>query len=183
MFFYLNICMISVSHLRKVYGSTAAVDDISFEIKKGEIVGLLGPNGAGKTTTMRVITGYLPKTQGVVMVNDVDIDDQPFLAKKAIGYLPENTPLYDDMKVSEFLSFVADLRQLSHSQKQTRIHELVKTLGLQDRLHQDIGHLSRGYRHRVGLAQALLHDPEVLILAEPTSGLDPNQTMEIRSLS
>lgn len=174
--------MISVSHLRKLYNDTPAVDDISFEIKKGEIVGLLGPNGAGKTTTMRIMTGYLPKTTGEVSVNGIDIEDDPLSAKKAIGYLPENTPLYDDMKVLEFLSFVADLRQLSRSQKQTRIHELVKTLGLHDRLHQEIGHLSKGYRQRVGLAQALLHDPEVLILDEPTSGLDPNQTVEIRSL-
>lgn len=174
--------MISVSHLRKVYQETPAVDDISFNINKGEIVGLLGPNGAGKTTTMRIITGYLPKTSGEVSINSIDIEDDPLMAKKAIGYLPENTPLYDDMKVSEFLSFVADLRQLSTSQKKTRIHELVNTLGLHDRLNQEIGHLSKGYRQRVGLAQALLHDPEVLILDEPTSGLDPNQTMEIRSL-
>lgn len=174
--------MIKVDHLRKLYGDFAAVDDISFEIKKGEIVGLLGPNGAGKTTTMRVLTGFLPATSGEVTINGHDVFENPLGVKQSIGYLPENAPLYQDMKVEEYLEYVSDLRGLSKTQKRKRIREVAEQTGLTPRLRQEIGHLSKGFRQRVGLAQALIHDPEVLILDEPTSGLDPNQIIEIRSL-
>lgn len=174
--------MIKVDHLRKLYGEFTAVDDISFEIKKGEIVGFLGPNGAGKTTTMRVLTCFLPATSGEVNINGYDAFENPLMVKKAIGYLPESAPLYQDMKVEEYLEYVADLRGISKSQRRKRVREVAEQTGLTPRLRQDISHLSKGYRQRVGLAQALIHDPEVLILDEPTSGLDPNQIVEIRSL-
>jgi len=174
--------MITVERLRKRYGEVLAVDDISFEIKKGEIVGLLGPNGAGKTTTMRIITGFLPATSGEVRVNDADVFSEPLKVKQSIGYLPESAPLYTDMKVQEYLTYVGKMRGMSASQIKKRIKEVCELTGLTPRMRQDIGHLSKGYRQRVGLAQALLHDPEVLILDEPTSGLDPNQIVEIRSL-
>ncbi|MDP2690836.1 MAG: ATP-binding cassette domain-containing protein [bacterium] len=174
--------MITVDHLTKLYDDFVAVDDISFEIKKGEIVGLLGPNGAGKTTTMRILTGFLPASSGQVTINSHDVFEDPIRVKASIGYLPESAPLYQDMKVEEYLEFIADLRGLNRSQKRNRIREVVDQTGLTPRLRQEIGHLSKGYRQRVGLAQALLHNPEVLILDEPTSGLDPNQIVEIRSL-
>lgn len=174
--------MITVERLRKRYGEVLAVDDISFEIKKGEIVGLLGPNGAGKTTTMRIITGFLPATSGEVRVNDADVFSEPLKVKQSIGYLPESAPLYTDMKVQEYLTYIGKMRGMSASQIKKRIKEVCELTGLTPRMRQDIGHLSKGYRQRVGLAQALLHDPEVLILDEPTSGLDPNQIVEIRSL-
>ncbi len=172
--------MIQVRNLRKLYGQSIAVDDISFEVKQGEIVGLLGPNGAGKTTTMRVITGFFPASSGVVEVNGHSVETHPLLVKRSIGYLPENCPLYLDMKVQEFLQFVADVRGVKHAAH--RIREVAKLIGVEDRLQQEIGTLSKGYRQRVGLAQAILHDPDVLILDEPTVGLDPNQIIEIRSL-
>ncbi len=172
--------MIQVQNLRKLYGDSVAVDDISFEVKQGEIVGLLGPNGAGKTTTMRVITGFFPASSGVVEVNGRSVETHPLLVKRSIGYLPENCPLYQDMKVQEFLQFVAQVRNIKHALH--RIREVGKLIGLEDRLQQEIGTLSKGYRQRVGLAQAILHDPDVLILDEPTVGLDPNQIIEIRSL-
>ena len=174
--------MITVERLRKHYGEVVAVDDISFDIKKGEIVGLLGPNGAGKTTTMRIITGFLPASSGEVRVNDADVFSDPLRVKGSIGYLPESAPLYTDMKVQEYLLFVGRLRGMKPAQLNKRIKEVCEQTGLTPRLRQDIGHLSKGYRQRVGLAQALLHDPEVLILDEPTTGLDPNQIVEIRSL-
>jgi len=174
--------MIKVENLKKLYGDFIAVDDISFEIKRGEIVGLLGPNGAGKTSTMRILTCFLPATSGEVSINGHDAFENPYLVKKSIGYLPENAPLYQDMKVEEYLEYVADIREIPKSQKRKRIREVAEKTGLAPRLRQEIGHLSKGYKQRVGLAQALLHDPEVLILDEPTSGLDPNQIIEIRSL-
>jgi ABC-2 type transport system ATP-binding protein len=174
--------MISVDHLRKHYGDFVAVDDISFEIKKGEIVGLLGPNGAGKTTTMRVLTCFMPATSGEVTVNGSDAFEDPIEVKRSIGYLPESAPLYGDMKVEEYLDYVAELREIPKSKRKKRIKEVAEQTGLLPRLRQDINHLSKGYKQRVGLAQALIHDPEVLILDEPTSGLDPNQIVEIRSL-
>ena len=176
------VYMIKVENLRKLYDDFVAVDGISFEIKKGEIVGLLGPNGAGKTTAMRVITGYLPGNSGEASINGHDVFTEPLEIKRAIGYLPENAPLYHDMKVGEYLDYIADLRDIPASQKRARIKAVAEQTGLTPRLRQEIGHLSKGYKQRVGLAQALIHDPEVLILDEPTSGLDPNQIIEIRSL-
>jgi len=174
--------MIKVDNLKKLYGFFAAVDDISFEIKQGEIVGLLGPNGAGKTTAMRVLTCYLPANSGEVCINDNDVFEDPLAVKSSIGYLPENAPLYQDMKVEEYLEFIARLRNISKSKRRKRIREVADKTGLSNRLRQEISHLSKGYRQRVGLAQAMIHDPDVLILDEPTSGLDPNQIVEIRSL-
>ncbi len=174
--------MIKVEDLKKVYGELVAVDGISFACKKGEIVGLLGPNGAGKSTTMRIITCYLPASSGQVTVNGHDAFTEPVEVNKAIGYLPESTPLYTDMKVEEYLDYIGEMRGMSASKRSSRIREVCKMTGLTPRLRQDIGHLSKGYRQRVGLAQALLHDPEVLILDEPTSGLDPNQIVEIREM-
>src|SRR5690606_29887456 len=167
--------MIHVENLVKLYGDFIAVDGISFDIKKGEIVGFLGPNGAGKTSTMRVLTCFLPATSGQVTINGHDAFENPYMVKKSIGYLPENAPLYHDMKVEEYLEYVADIRGIAKSQKKKRIREIADKTGLTPRLRQEISHLSKGFRQRVGLAQALLHDPEVLILDEPTSGLDPNQ--------
>jgi ABC-2 type transport system ATP-binding protein len=174
--------MITVDHLRKHYGDFVAVDDISFEIKKGEIVGLLGPNGAGKTTTMRMLTCFMPATSGEITVNGADAFENPLQVKQAIGYLPESAPLYGDMKVEEYLQYVAELREIPKNTRRKRIREVAEQTGLSARLRQDISHLSKGYKQRVGIAQALIHDPEVLILDEPTSGLDPNQIVEIRSL-
>lgn len=168
--------------MTKRYGEFTAVDDISFEVKTGEIVGFLGPNGAGKTTTMRVLTCFLPATSGEVIINGHDAFENPLAVKASIGYLPENTPLYSDMKVEEFLEFMADARGMKPSEKRKRIREVAEQTGITPRLRQEIGHLSKGFKQRVGLAQALLHDPEVLIMDEPTSGLDPNQIIEIRSL-
>lgn len=174
--------MILVQNLRKSYGEFVAVDDISFKINKGEIVGFLGPNGAGKTTTMRILTGFLPASSGEVVLNECDVFENPSGVKRSVGYLPESNPLYLDMKVEEYLDYVADLRGIAKSKKRTRIKEVAEQTGISQRLRQEIGHLSKGYRQRVGLAQALIHDPEILILDEPTSGLDPNQIVEIRKL-
>lgn len=174
--------MITVQNLRKLYGEFTAVDDISFEIKKGEIVGLLGPNGAGKTTTMRMLTCFLPATSGEINVNGFDAFENPLMVKKSMGYLPENAPLYQDMKVEEYLQYVAEMRGISKTHQRKRIREVADQTGLTPRLRQEISHLSKGYKQRVGIAQALIHNPEVLILDEPTSGLDPNQIIEIRTL-
>lgn len=174
--------MITVRNLRKLYGEFTAVEDISFEIKKGEIVGLLGPNGAGKTTTMRMLTCFLPATSGEINVNGFDAFENPLMVKNSMGYLPENAPLYQDMKVEEYLQYVADMRGIPKTQRRKRIREVADQTGLTPRLRQEISHLSKGYRQRVGIAQALIHNPEVLILDEPTSGLDPNQIIEIRTL-
>ncbi len=171
---------ISVAGLTKVYGTQKAVDNISFELKKGEIVGFLGPNGAGKSTTMKMITGYLPATSGVVKVSGFDVATQPLEVKRSVGYLPEANPLYYDMYVREFLEFSAGVHKLSNVKQ--RIEQMIDITGLGKEAHKKIGMLSKGYKQRVGLAQAMLHDPQVLILDEPTSGLDPNQLAEIRDL-
>lgn len=173
---------IKVENLTKKYGTQKAVDDISFEVKEGEILGFLGPNGAGKTTTMKIITCYMAPSEGDVQVHGNSIHEAPDLIKKRIGYLPESNPLYYDMPVLEYLEFVADLQGVPKDQVQKRIVEMVRVCGLNVEKHKKIGELSKGYRQRVGLAQAMIHDPDILILDEPTSGLDPNQIVEIRKL-
>lgn len=159
-----------------------AVDDISFAVNEGEIVGFLGPNGAGKSTTMKIITGFLPPTEGTALVEGESVEDHPMSVKKKVGYLPEHNPLYLDMYVHEYLHFMAGIFGLSSSQKRNRVTEMIHLCGLADEQNKRIGLLSKGFRQRVGLAQALIHDPKVLILDEPTSGLDPNQLVEIRKL-
>jgi ABC-2 type transport system ATP-binding protein len=171
---------IKVSGLKKLYGEQKAVNDISFSIEQGEIVGFLGPNGAGKSTTMKMITGYLAPDAGEIEVAGVRINDQPNESKKKIGYLPEANPLYFDMYVREYLDFIAGIHQVKEPAK--AIDDAIKLTGLTPEKHKKIGQLSKGYKQRVGLAAALIHDPEVLILDEPTSGLDPNQIMEIRDV-
>jgi ABC-2 type transport system ATP-binding protein len=187
-----------VDHVTKTYGTQKALDDISLEIKPGEVVGLLGPNGAGKSTLMKILTCYLPPTSGNASVNGFDVLEQSMDVRRRVGYLPENNPLYLDLYVKEFLHFIAGIKHLEQktgssktSQEKdatqkfnpaSRIADIIALTGLGDEQHKKIGALSRGYRQRVGLAQALLHDPEVLILDEPTSGLDPNQLVDIRHL-
>ena len=173
---------IAVRNLTKLYGEQKAVDDISFDVKTGEILGFLGPNGAGKTTTMKIITCYMPPSSGTVDVDGLDNAEYSLEVRKKIGYLPEMTPLFSDMNVVVYLEYWAQLHSLRGGAMQHRIKEMVHTCGLEDVPHKDIGELSKGYRQRVGLAQAMIHDPEVLILDEPTSGLDPNQIVEIRNL-
>ena len=172
---------ITVSNITKYYGSQKALDNVSFKIDTGEIVGFLGPNGAGKSTMMKIITGFIPASSGTVMVNGMDIEEKPVEIKKLIGYLPENNPLYTDMYVREYLKFIAGIYRLGKKTRD-RIEEVINLTGLKPEQHKKIGQLSKGYRQRVGLAQALIHDPEILILDEPTSGLDPNQLVEIRNL-
>ncbi len=172
---------VKVSHLSKIYGSQRAVDDISFEVNKGEVLGFLGPNGAGKSTTMKILTCFIPPTTGSALVCDHDITAEPLEVAKKIGYLPESNPLYLDMYVREYLEFMAGLHQLGKITN-ARINEMIEVTGLTAEHKKKVGQLSKGYKQRVGLAQAMLHDPEVLILDEPTSGLDPNQLVEIRSL-
>ncbi|MCQ2533256.1 MAG: ABC transporter ATP-binding protein [Clostridia bacterium] len=174
--------MIEINNLVKHYGETKAVNGISFNVNKGEVLGFLGPNGAGKSTTMNIITGYLSSTSGSVKVNGHDILEEPELAKKSIGYLPELPPLYLDMTVIEYLSFIADLKKVPKAERKeqlAKILAMVKIANVSDRL---IGNLSKGYKQRVGIAQALVGNPEILILDEPTVGLDPNQILEIRKL-
>ena len=171
---------IHVSHLSKVFGHQRAVDDISFEVAKGEILGFLGPNGAGKTTTMRMITGYLAPDEGEILVDDQPVREETTSIRAKIGYLPENNPLYIDMYVREYLRYVARVYKMHDPAH--RIEEVLSLTGLLPESHKLISSLSKGYRQRVGLAQAILHDPEVLILDEATSGLDPNQLIEIRQL-
>lgn len=173
---------IVVKNLTKVYGSQRAVDDISFRVNTGEILGFLGPNGAGKTTTMKAITTYLAPDTGAISVGEYSVADDPDEVKKQIGYLPEHNPLYEDMPVLDYLRFVADIQGIKKDQVKNRILEMVRVCGLEGEKHKKINELSKGYKQRVGLAQALIHDPEVLILDEPTSGLDPNQIIEIREL-
>jgi ABC-2 type transport system ATP-binding protein len=173
---------ITVENLTKQYGSQKAIDSISFDVKPGEILGFLGPNGAGKTTTMKIITCFMAPSDGDVKVGDFSIHDNQEEIKKQIGYLPENNPLYYEMPVLEYLSFVADLQGVEKSKIKNRIVEMVHLTGLNEEKHKKIGELSKGFRQRVGLAQAMIHDPEVLILDEPTTGLDPNQIIEIRKL-
>jgi len=173
---------ISVRNLTKTYGIQKAVDNISFEVKTGEVVGFLGPNGAGKSTTMRIITCYQAASQGDVLLDGVSVREDPDNVKKMIGYLPENNPLYSEMAVIDYLKFCAELQGVEKSQLEKRIKEMVRKCGLEDEKHKKIQELSKGYRQRVGLAQAMIHDPDILILDEPTSGLDPNQIVEIRNL-
>jgi len=172
---------IQVSGLTKLYDTQKAVDGISFEVKKGEIAGFLGPNGAGKSTTMKMITGYLPPTSGTATVCGFDVVEKPMEVRKRVGYLPEANPLYFEMYVREYLEFSAGIHKIG-ADKGKRIEEMIEMTGLFKEAHKKIGALSKGYKQRVGLAQAMLHDPEVLILDEPTSGLDPNQIVEIRDL-
>ena len=169
---------IEVKKLSKVYGTQKALIEVSFEINKGEIVGFLGPNGAGKSTLMKILTGYIPQTNGDAKICNLDINKNSIKTRSRIGYLPEHNPLYLDMYVKEYLEFVADIYKVNRKY----IDEMIKKTGLIKEQHKLIGSLSKGYRQRVGLAQALIHNPEVLILDEPTTGLDPNQLIEIRSL-
>ena len=171
---------VSVKGLTKLYGTQKAVDNVSFEARKGEVLGFLGPNGAGKTTTMKIITCFIPQSEGAVSVNGFDTATEPMKVRETIGYLPEHNPLYKDMYVKEYLNFVAGLHKIKP--RNGRIDEMVELTGLGQEQHKQIGALSKGYRQRVGLAQAMLHDPDVLILDEPTSGLDPNQLVDIRAL-
>ncbi len=171
---------IEVSQVTRLYGAQKAVDDISFSVKNGEIVGFLGPNGAGKSTTMKMITGYIAPDKGKLTVAGIDVQSNPLDAKKKIGYLPEANPLYYDMYVREYLDFIGDMHQLTS--KKHRIEQVIKDVGLTPESRKRTGQLSKGYKQRVGLAAAILHDPEVLILDEPTTGLDPNQILEIREL-
>lgn len=173
---------IVVESLSKVYGSQHAVDDISFSVAEGEILGFLGPNGAGKSTTMKIATSYLPPTSGTVKVGGYDVMENALQVKKIVGYLPEHNPLYTEMYIHEYLEFIGELHGLRGKQLKERKSEMVKLCGLEREQHKKIGALSKGYRQRVGLAQALIHDPQVIILDEPTTGLDPNQILEIRGL-
>lgn len=174
--------MIEVENLTKHFGPKFAVNDLSFTVKPGEVLGFLGPNGAGKSTTMRMITGFITPSSGDAKICGHSILDEPFLAKEKIGYLPESAPLYNDMTVIGFLKFCADVRNLVGSAKTEAVDRAIETCFLNTVAHQSIDTLSKGYRHRTCLAQALLHDPEVLILDEPTDGLDPNQKHEVRQL-
>lgn len=171
---------ISVNAVTKKYGNQFALNNVNIEIKPGEIVGFLGPNGAGKSTMMKILTGYIPQTSGKAFVCGFDVEEDPIAVKKRIGYLPEHNPQYTEMYVKEYLSFCAGLFHVKN--KKARIAEMIQLVGLQKEQHKIIDSLSKGYRQRVGLAQALLHNPEVLILDEPTTGLDPNQVVEIRNL-
>jgi len=171
--------MIEVSHLSRQFGTFRAVDDVSFSIPTGQIVALLGPNGAGKTTTMRMICGFLGATSGSVKIDGKDITEDPVQAKSKIGYMPESAPLYSDMIVEDYLNYVAQMQNVDAAQK---VPALCQTCGLKEVMHKNISELSRGYRQRVGLAHALMNDPEILVLDEPTSGLDPNQIEDVRSL-
>jgi ABC-2 type transport system ATP-binding protein len=173
---------IQINNLSKKYGPQMAVDHISFEVKTGEIVGFLGPNGAGKSTSMKMITGYLGIGEGDILVGGRSVRDHGDELKKHIGYLPENNPLYLDMPVIDYLRFCAALQRVASDQIESRIRSMIHVCGLNAEKHKKIGELSKGYRQRVGLAQAMIHDPEILILDEPTTGLDPNQIVEIRKL-
>ena len=174
--------MIEVQHLTKRYGPVTAVDDISFTVERGEILGFLGPNGAGKTTTMRVLTGYMPPTEGKAVVAGYDVMERPIEAKRRTGYLPETPPLYPEMTVRDYLSFVAKIKRVPRGERKARVEEMMRKTHVDDVAHRHCGKLSKGYRQRVGLAQALMHNPEVLILDEPTAGLDPKQIIETRQL-
>jgi len=174
--------MISVQNITKHFGDTEALRGVSFEVQKGEVLGFLGPNGAGKSTTMRIITCYMPADAGTVSVAGFDVSDNSLEVRRRLGYLPESAPLYHDMKVIEFLEYISDIRQIGRAERRKRISEMVEVCGLGSVLYKNIAHLSRGFRQRVGLAQSMLHDPDILILDEPTLGLDPNQIIEIREL-
>ena len=174
--------MIQVENLTKYYSDLCAVNQISLEVQKGEIIGLLGPNGAGKTTTLRMLTGFLKPSKGNVNIMDYNIDEHPLEIKKILGYLPESAPLYHDMLVYDYLNYVADIRNLDHDRKRDRIRRLADLCGINEVMHKPVDELSKGYKQRVGLAHAMMNDPEILILDEPTSGLDPNQIVEIRQI-
>jgi ABC-2 type transport system ATP-binding protein len=174
--------VIEVQHLSKRYGRVTAVDDISFRVERGEILGFLGPNGAGKTTTMRILTGYIPATEGKAIVAGFDVFDQPIEAKRRTGYLPETPPLYPDMTVLEYLTFVAKVKGVPGHERHQRIRDVMERTRVADVAHRLCAKLSKGYKQRVGLAQALIHNPDVLILDEPTAGLDPKQIIETRQL-
>lgn len=174
--------MISIQDLTKFYDTTCAVDHISFEVNKGEILGLLGPNGAGKTTTLRILTCYMLPTSGDIMVGEHNIYENSLEIKKMIGYLPESAPLYKNMIVYDYLTYIADIREISKEAQNKRIHELADICGINEVMHKNIEELSKGYKQRVGMAHALMSDPEILVLDEPTSGLDPNQVVEMREI-
>ncbi|MBW2178867.1 MAG: ATP-binding cassette domain-containing protein [Deltaproteobacteria bacterium] len=174
--------MINVQSLTKYYEDFCAVDQINLKIKKGEILGLLGPNGAGKTTTLRMLTGFLKPTSGDIHVKDFTIEENSLEIKKLMGYLPESAPLYHEMLVYDYLTYIANIRELDTDQKNKRINDLVDLCGIREVMHRPIGELSKGYNQRVGLAHAMMNDPEILVLDEPTSGLDPNQRVEIREI-
>jgi ABC-2 type transport system ATP-binding protein len=174
--------VIEVSNLVKKYGDFIAVQGISFKVEKGEILGLLGPNGAGKSTTMKILSAFMPATSGTARVAGFDVFEEPFEVKKRVGYLPENPPLYIEMRVREYLEYVADLKHLEKSRKKERVDYVIDRCGLGDNQKRIIATMSKGFKQRVGIAQALVHDPEVVILDEPTVGLDPVQIVEIRNL-
>jgi len=174
--------VIEVQHLTKRYGPTTAVDDVSFRVERGEILGFLGPNGAGKTTTMRVLTGYMPPSEGRAIVAGYDVSDQPLEAKRRTGYLPETPPLYPEMTVRDYLTFVARIKGVPRGERKARIESVMDRTGVADMANRHCAKLSKGYKQRVGLAQALMHNPEVLILDEPTAGLDPKHIIETREL-
>ncbi|MBU1919862.1 ATP-binding cassette domain-containing protein [bacterium] len=174
--------MIELSQVCKSYGGVMAVDGVDLSVPSGQILGFLGPNGAGKTTTMRMITGYMPPTSGTIKVDGQDMEEHSLEIREKIGYLPEMAPVYQDMNVLDYLEYVATLRKLPTSSRKSRIKEVISRCGLSSVLHKDIGQLSKGFRQRVGLAQAIIHDPAYLFLDEPTAGLDPNQIAEIRTL-
>jgi ABC-2 type transport system ATP-binding protein len=174
--------VIEVQHLTKRYGPTTAVDDVSFRVETGEVLGFLGPNGAGKTTTMRVLTGYMPASDGRAIVAGYDVSEQPLEAKRRTGYLPETPPLYPEMTVREYLTFVARIKGVPRAERQARVNTAMDRTRVMDMANRHCAKLSKGYKQRVGLAQALMHNPEVLILDEPTAGLDPKQIIETRKL-
>ena len=174
--------MIKVENLVKAFGPKLAVNDVSFTVERGEVLGFLGPNGAGKSTTMRMITGFIPPTSGRITIGGYDVLENPLPAKRLIGYLPENAPCYADMTVHGFLNFAAELRGLQGDARKKAIHRAAELCLLNNVLYQTIDTLSKGYKHRTGLAQALIHDPDILIMDEPTDGLDPNQKHDVRNL-
>src|SRR6516165_4158636 len=174
--------MIKVENLTKIFGTKRAVDGVSFSVNRGEVLGFLGPNGAGKSTTMRMLTGFLPPTSGTVTVGGFDMSEQPIPAKKLLGYLPESAPAYTDMTVFGFLSFAAEIRGLRGDAKKSAINRVVDLCFLDSVLHQNVDTLSKGYRHRTCFAQSIIHDPDILVLDEPTDGLDPNQKHEVRGI-
>jgi ABC-2 type transport system ATP-binding protein len=174
--------MIQLSKVTKSYSGVKAVDDVTLSIPSGQILGFLGPNGAGKTTCMRMITCYMPPTAGKIQVDGLDTTEQSLEVRRKIGYLPEMAPVYQDINVVDYLNYVCDLRRIAADKRRQRIRRIIERCGLEEVLHKDVGQLSKGYRQRVGLAQAMVHDPDIVVLDEPTAGLDPNQIAEIRTL-
>jgi ABC-2 type transport system ATP-binding protein len=174
--------MIEIANLTKRYGPTVAVKDISFSVARGEVLGFLGPNGAGKTTTMRILTGYLPADEGTIKVAGHDVSTESIEVRRRMGYLPESAPLYEDMGLIDYLEYVAEMRGFRSVERTKRVKRMIEVCGLGTVVVKNIGQLSKGFRQRVGLAQAMIHDPDILVLDEPTSGLDPNQIVEIRNL-